>query len=443
MCIFAAHYQSVIVMSQFEYKPRIADGVLEKKLKSSGAVLVEGPKWCGKTTTSEQHAKSINYISDPVNLNKNLILAEMNINALLEGDKPKLLDEWQIIPQLWDAVRFEVDRSKGIGQFIMTGSAVPPDKEKQAKIHHTGTGRITSLRMRPMSLWESGESSGEVSLATLFNNPGTPIYSESKVQLEQIAFLICRGGWPIATTLEKEYALETAFSYYDAVVNTDISRIDGVSRSSSRTHRLMRSLARHQGAQVTIAGIRADMMANDTETLDVDTVSSYIEALKKIFVIEDMEAWNPNIRSKAAIRKSDTRYYVDPSIATATLGVGPADLVKDLNTMGLFFETMAIRDLRVYAQALDGNVFHYRDSNGLECDAVIHLRNGQYGLVEIKLGGQKLIEEGVETLNKFASTIDTEKMKAPSFKMILTAVGNLAYKREDGIYIVPISCLKH
>ncbi len=429
-------------MSQFEYKPRIADAVLEKKIKSSGAVLVEGPKWCGKTTTAEQHSKSVNYVSDPVNLNKNMILAEMNINTLLEGEKPKLLDEWQIIPQLWDAVRFAVDHSKGIGQFIMTGSAVPLDQDKQSKIHHTGTGRITSLRMRPMSLWESGDSNGEVSLATLFQNPGTQIYSEAKAQLEDIAFLICRGGWPIATTLDPEYALETAFSYFKAVADTDISRVDGISRSSSRTRRLMRSLARHQGTQVTIAGIKADMIANDTETLDVDTVASYIEALKKIFVIEDMEAWNPNLRSKAAIRTSDTRYYVDSSIATAALGVGPADLVKDLNTMGLFFETMAVRDLRVYAQALDGEVFHYRDSNGLECDAVIHLRNGQYGLVEIKLGGQKLIDEGVGTLTKFESSIDTDKMKAPSFKMILTAVGNIAYKREDGIYIVPISCLK-
>ncbi len=429
-------------MSEFEYKSRVVDAVLEKKLKSAGAVLVEGPKWCGKTTTSEQHAKSINYVSDPVNLNKNMILAEMNINALLEGDKPKLLDEWQIIPQLWDAVRFAVDHSKGIGQFIMTGSAVPPEQDKQAKIHHTGTGRITSLRMRPMSLWESGDSNGGVSLAELFQNPDTPIFCETSAQIEDLAFLICRGGWPIATTLEPEYALETAFSYYKAVVDTDISRVDGIMRSSSRARRLMRSLARHQGTQVTIAGIKADMMANDTETLDVDTVSSYIEALKKIFVIEDMEAWNPNLRSKAAIRTSDTRYYVDPSIATAALGVGPADLVKDLNTMGLFFETMAVRDLRVYSQVLDGEVYHYRDSNGLECDAVIHLRNGQYGLVEIKLGGQKLIEEGVYTLNKFESSIDTDRMKAPSFKMILTAVGNLAYKREDGIYVVPISCLK-
>jgi len=372
-----------------------------------------------------------------------MILAEMNINALLEGEKPKLLDEWQIIPQLWDAVRFAVDHSKGIGQFIMTGSTVPLGHDKQSKIHHTGTGRITSLRMRPMSLWESGDSSGEVSLAALFQNPGTSIYSEAKALLEDIAFLICRGGWPIAATLDPEYALETAFSYFKAVADTDISRVDGISRSSSRTRRLMRSLARHQGTQVTIAGIKADMIANDTETLDVDTVSSYIEALKKIFVIEDMEAWNPNLRSKAAIRTSDTRYYVDPSIATAALGVGPADLVKDLNTMGLFFETMAVRDLRVYSQALDGDVFHYRDSNGLECDAVIHLRNGQYGLVEIKLGGQKLIEEGVGTLTKFESSIDTDKMKAPSFKMILTAVGNLAYRREDGIYVVPISSLKN
>lgn len=430
-------------MSEFEYKQRVADAVLEKKLKSSGAVLVEGPKWCGKTTTAEQHAKSINYVSDPVNLNKNMILAEMNINALLDGERPKLLDEWQIIPQLWDAVRFAVDHSKGIGQFIMTGSAVPPEKEQLAKIHHTGTGRITSLRMRPMSLWESGDSNGEISLAHMFQNPGAPLYSEAKAQLEDIAFLICRGGWPIATTLEKEYALETAFAYYKAVTDTDISRIDGVARSSSRARRLMKSLARHQGTQVTIAGIKADMLANDTETLDVDTVSSYIEALKKIFVIEDMEAWNPNLRSKAAIRTSDTRYYVDPSIATAALGVGPDDLLRDLNTMGLFFETMAVRDLRVYSQAIDGEVYHYRDSNGLECDAVIHLRNGQYGLVEIKLGGQNLIEDGVRTLTKFESSIDTDRMNTPSFKMILTAVGNLAYRRDDGIYIVPISCLKH
>lgn len=430
-------------MGEFSYKTRIADAVIQKKLKSSGAVLVEGPKWCGKTTTSEQHAKSINYVSDPVNLNRNMILAEMNINALLEGEKPRLLDEWQVIPQLWDAVRFAVDHSKGIGQFILTGSAVPPDKDKKEKIHHTGTGRVTRLRMRPMSLWESGESNGAVSLGELFQNPEKPIFGESGLQIEDIAYLICRGGWPIATTLEPEFALETAFSYYDAVTDTDMSRIDGIQRSPTRTRRLVRSLARHQGAQVSIAGIKADMQTNDTDTLDTETISSYIEALKKIFVIEDMEAWNPNLRSKAAIRTSDTRYFVDPSIATAALGISPAELVKDLNTMGLMFETMAVRDLRIYAQALDGEVFHYRDSNGLECDAVVHLRNGQYGLIEIKLGGQKLIEEGAQTLSRFASTIDTQKMNAPAFKMILTAVGSLAYQRKDGTFVVPISCLKN
>jgi len=430
-------------MSDFQYKVRVADALLQKRLRSSGAVLIEGPKWCGKTTTSEQHAHSINYVSDPVNLNKNLILAEMNINALLEGEKPKLLDEWQIIPQLWDAVRFAVDHSKGMGQFIMTGSAVPPEEEEQKKIHHTGTGRIATLRMRPMSLWESGDSNGDVSLQYLFDNPERPIFGESEKSLDDIAFLLCRGGWPIATTLEKEYALETAFSYYKAVTEVDISRVDGIKRNPTRAKRLMRSLARHQGTQVPIAGIKADMAANDTDSLDVDTVSSYIEVLKKIFVIEDMEAWNPNLRSKAAIRSSDTRYYIDPSIATASLGVGPSDLTNDLNTMGLLFETMAVRDLRVYAEYMEGNVYHYRDSNGLECDSVIHLRSGKYALVEIKLGGQKLIEEGAVTLNKLESTLDTDKMKSPSFKMILTAVGNLAYRRDDGIYVVPISCLKH
>lgn len=430
-------------MSDFQYKERIADDIIKRKLNSSGAVLVVGPKWCGKTTTSEQHSCSVNYISDPMNLNKNMILAEININSLLEGNKPKLLDEWQIIPQLWDAVRFAVDHSKGVGQFILTGSAVPMDDEEQKKIHHTGTGRITTLRMRPMSLWESGDSNGAVSLQYLFDNPGSMILGESTSSIEDVAFLICRGGWSIATTLGKEYALETAFSYYKAVADVDISRVDGVKRSSTRAKRLMRSLARHQGSQVTLTGIKNDMASNDTESLDVETVSSYIEALKKIYVIEDMEAWNPNLRSKAVIRTTDTRYYVDPSIATAALGIGPADLVNDLNTMGLLFETMAVRDLRTYAESIDGDVFHYRDSNGLECDSVIHLRNGRYGLVEIKLGGQALIEEGAKTLNKFESLIDTKKMNGPSFKMILTAVGSLAYKREDGIYVVPIDCLKN
>ena len=429
-------------MEEFAYKERIADSVLRKKLHSSGAVLIEGPKWCGKTTSAEQQAKSVNYISDPMIINKNLIQAEMNINLLLEGDHPRLLDEWQIIPQLWDAVRYAVDRRKAMGQFILTGSAVPLDDDEKNKIHHSGTGRITKMRMRPMSLWESNESSGNISLRDLFLHSAHPIYSSCELTLEDVAYLICRGGWPIATTLEKEYALETALSYYKAVTEEDVSRVDGVKRSATRVKKLMRSLARNQGTQVPISSIKKDMAANDTDALDEDTVSSYIDVLKKIFVIEDMEAWNPNLRSKVAIRTSDTRYFVDPSIATSALGVGPNDLMNDLNTMGLLFETLAARDLRVYADFLDGEVFHYRDSNGLECDAVIHLHNGKYGLVEMKLGGEKLIKEGVNSLSKLAASIDTTRMPAPAFKMVLTAVGSMAYKREDDIYVVPIGTLK-
>lgn len=429
-------------MEKSTYKGRIADSILLRKLKFSGAVLIEGPKWCGKTTTAEQQAGSINYVSDPAKINRNLILAEMDINALLEGAKPLLLDEWQTIPQLWDAVRHSVDRGQAVGQFILTGSAVPLNDEEKEKIHHTGTGRITPLKMRPMSLFESGESNGQISLGELFDNAPDAIFAECSLRIEDMAFLICRGGWPFSTGLEREYALETAFSYYDAVTGVDISRVDGVNRSQTRAKRLMRSLARHQGDQVAIAGIKADMAANDTDSLDEDTVSSYIEALKKIFVIEDMEAWNPNLRSKAAIRTSDTRYFVDPSIAVAALGAGPKDLTSDLNTMGLFFETMAVRDLRVYADALNGSVYHYRDSNGLECDTVIHLRNGRYALVEVELGGQKLIDEGAESLKKLSGNIDTSKMPAPSLMMVLTAVGSMAYRRPDGVYVVPIGCLK-
>ena len=429
-------------MEEFVYKKRIADELLSRKLKSVGAVLVEGPKWCGKTTSCEQLASSVNYISDPSVLSRNQIMAQMNINSLLEGDKPRLLDEWQVIPELWDAVRYAVDRSKSVGQFILTGSAVPLKKDKKEKIHHTGTGRITTLKMRPMSLFESLESNGGISLGALFDSADTDIFAECSLMLEDIAFMICRGGWPIALSLEKEYALETSFAYYKAVTEVDISQVDDVNREPGRVKRLMRSLSRHQGTQVTLKGLKSDMQANDTDSLDEDTVASYIEALKRIFVVEDMPAWNPNLRSKAAIRTSDTRYFVDPSIATASMGVGPNDLLSDLNTMGLLFETMAVRDLRVYADALGGEVYHYRDSNGLECDTVIHLRDGRYGLIEIKLGGAKLIEDGAKALHKLSSSIDTSRMKEPSFKMVLCAVGPMAYRREDGIYVVPVGCLR-
>lgn len=421
-----------------EYKKRIADKLLKYRLEEVGAVLIEGPKWCGKTTTAEQQAKSVLYMADPDNQKSYIEMADLRIKMLLKGDNPRLIDEWQIIPQIWDAIRFDVDHRGEEGLYVLTGSAVPASTEN---IHHTGTGRFAWITMRTMTLWESGESTGEVSLAELFR--GNPdIAGFNKLKIEDIAYVVCRGGWPSSVSKNRRAALRQAYDYYDAVVKTDISRVDEVSRNSERTKLLLRSYARSQGGQVSIGAIRQDMMANDDETLADKTVQSYIGALKKIFVIEDMPAWNPNLRSKTAIRSADTRYFVDPSIAVAALGLGPEDLVNDLETFGLLFETLCVRDLRVYADAIDGMVYHYRDKNGLECDAVIHLRNGVYGLVEIKLGGAAAIEKGASTLMELASKIDTTKMKVPAFLMVLTAVGDYAYQRKDGIYVVPVGCLK-
>lgn len=425
--------------NSIEYRKRIADALLQEKLDAMGAVLIEGPKACGKTTTAEQQAKSILYMDDPEYINQNLQLAETNIKRLLEGDVPRLIDEWQIAPQLWDAVRYEVDHRRGDGLFLLTGSAVPADA---SKIRHTGTGRFAWLTMRPMTLWESGESSGEVSLANLFSN-SDEVDGKSTLTMDDVAFAICRGGWP--SSLDKKTrkaALRQVTEYFEAITRSDVSRVDGIGRDEHRAKRLMRSYARLQGAMATISTIVADMKSNETETMSDETVISYIKALKKIFVIEDMPAWNPNLRSKTAIRTSDTRYFIDPSLGIAALGIGPNDLLNDLETMGLFFETLCVRDLRVYAEASDGDVFHYRDKNGLECDAVVHLRNGSYGLIEIKIGGDTHIEEGAASLKSLARKIDTTKMKNPSFLMVLTAVGQYAYMRADGVMVVPIGCLK-
>lgn len=422
-----------------KYKSRITDKLIERKLKGKGALLIEGPKWCGKTTTAEQFSKSVLYMSKPEDVQSNLMMADINPSKLLSGETPRLIDEWQIAPKLWDAVRFEVDHRDNFGHFILTGSAVPP---KTNEIFHTGTGRFAWIKMRPMSLFESMESTGDVSLKELFNQPAQ-LNGENKLNIDDLAFLICRGGWPGAVDMDKDVALDQAFDYYTAIVNTDISRVDNVKRDPERAKRLMKSYARNQGSQTAYTVIRDDIAANDSETITEDTVYAYTNALRKIFVIEDMPAWNPNLRSKTAIRTSDTRYFIDPSIATASLGMGPEDLIKDLNTMGLFFETMCVRDLRVYAESIDGEVYHYRDKSGLECDTVVHLRNGSFGLIEIKLGGDKLIEEGAENLKTFSNKIDTNKMKAPSFLMVLTGTCKYAYRREDGVYVVPIGCLKN
>ncbi len=422
-----------------KYKPRIADKILKRRLKGQGAVLIQGPKWCGKTTTAEQQANSVLYMDNPESMRQNIELANISPQKLLIGATPRLIDEWQLAPQLWDTVRYEVDHRDGIGHFILTGSAVPADTNK---IHHTGTGRISWLTMRTMSLYESGDSNGEISLKDLFENNEYDVFSTNPHNLDDMAWLICRGGWPKATILDKEVALDQAYAYFDGVVNSDISRVDGINRDKERTKRILRSLARHQAAQVTTSTICADIENHDNITDIRETVTLYIEALKKIFVLEDSPAWNPNLRSKTAIRTSDTRYFSDPSIGIAALGIGPDDLIHDLKTMGLFFETLCIRDLRVYADALDGSVYHYRDKIGLECDAVVHLRNGKYGLVEIKLGGDDNIDAGAKALKTLAGKIDSDKMKAPSFLMVLTATGKFAYRRKDKVYVVPIGCLK-
>lgn len=422
-----------------EYKNRIVDEILSKKLKGKGAVLIQGPKWCGKTTTAEQISNSILYMAKSDEKEQNKILADINPSLLLEGDVPRLIDEWQIAPKLWDAARYEIDHRNAEGQFIFTGSSVPANMDD---VIHTGTGRFAWLLMRPMSLYESGESTGDVSLKDLFDGK-EKIQGINNLDLDKVAFLICRGGWPRAIYMEEEIALEQAFDYYKAVVETDISKVDNISKNPERVKKLMRAYARNMGTQASNETIRGDMIANDSQSLDTDTILSYVNALKKIFVVEESPAWNPNLRSKTAIRTSDTRYFIDPSIAVAALGIGPKDLINDLNTFGLLFETLCVRDLRVYAESLNGDLYHYRDSNELECDAVIHLRDGSYGLIEIKLGGDSLINEGAENLKKLESRLDIGKMKNPSFLMVLTAIGKYAYRREDGVYVVPIGCLKN
>lgn len=419
------------------YKKRIADGMLKEKLDAKGAVLVEGAKWCGKTTTASQLAQSILYLHDPANKEQYLKMASINPGLLLEGPTPRLIDEWQLAPQLWDAVRFEIDQRDDFGQFILTGSSTPV---ADMSTSHSGTGRISRMSMRPMTLWESGDSNGVIALSDLFEGQ-EDIAGMSSIDIIRLAYLICRGGWPKSLHPSEKISLIQAYDYYDSVVESDISLADGVQRNPQRVKLLMRAYSRCISSEVKISNIRSDMISNDSDSLSEDTIYSYISALKRIFVIEDLPAWSPNLRSKTAIRLTDKRHFVDPSIAVACLGIGPKDLINDLNTMGLFFESMCVRDLRVFAEAMDGTVYHYRDKSGLECDAVIHLRNGSYALVEVKLGGNE-IDLAAKNLLTLSYKIDTDRMKAPSFLMVLTG-GSIAYRRKDGVFVVPAGCLKH
>ena len=416
-----------------KYLSRICDSLLLRQLASSGAVLIDGAKWCGKTSTARQVAKSVLYMQDTDRSQGYLKMADTMPSRLLLGDNPRLLDEWQMAPILWDTVRFEVDKRSERGLFILTGSSVPKD----GVTAHTGTGRISRLLMRPMSLFESEESNGSVSLERLFAGDAD-VVGESKLTVPDLAQIICRGGWPEAVVNGDSDSL-VARNYVDAVINMDVQRVDDVERNPARVRQFLRSYARNISTMAPLTTVLADVKSNDTVFSDT-TLYSYVNALRRIFLIEDIPAWKPSLRSKTAIRTSDKRQFVDPSIATALMHVNVDSLLDDMTYFGFLFESLAARDLRIYAQALDGDIFHYHDKSDLEADLVIRLHDGRWAPVEVKLGSSE-IEEAATHLMTLQKRIDTDKVGQPSFKMVLTG-GQFAYKRNDGVLVVPIGCLK-
>ena len=424
-----------------DYIPRIADQTLQKKLRTSGAVLVTGPKWCGKTWTALKASNSVIYLQDPDKRASYLKMAQTEPSFLLRGDKPRLIDEWQTATVLWDAVRFAVDRDPKKGQYILTGSVVV-DKENDMlpdeKMQHTGTGRISRLRMRPMSLFESGESNGEVSLKGLFDGI-TDIKSISSLSIEDLAYVICRGGWPAALHLDKEDSLEVAKDYIEAVCERDASVVDKSQKDPDRVRSILKSLARNISTMTTDRTIMGDVRANDSSISD-KTLEVYLRALRKLFIIEDIKAWQPSLRLKTGIRTSDKRQFVDPSLAVAAIGASPHTILEDFNYYGFLFESLCARDLRVYSETLLGSIRHYHDNSGLEADLIITLDDGRWAAVEVKLGSRE-IEEGAEHLKKLAANIDSTKTPPPSFLMVLTG-DVFAYRREDGVLVVPIGCLR-
>lgn len=419
------------------YLPRLIEKSITESMKTNGCIVIEGPKWCGKSTTSERFAKSVIKLQKPAIYKQYRILADIGDDNLLSGEKPVLFDEWQKIPELWDYVRNYIDETSGKGLFILTGSAKPiEDKER-----HSGIGRMKKIIMRTMSLWESNESSGEVSLRNLFDNTKN-VSGKNRYQLKDIAHIICRGGFPSAVIeKDKDISLNYAKDYVNTLVSTDITSVDDIKRNPKRARAILKSYARNISTPAKMTTILKDVESN-TDTQDIRTINSYIDAFSKLFVIDETESWTPKLRSKTAIRTTSTKHFVDPSIATAILDANPNDLIQDLNTFGLLFENLVIRDLKIYTQSLDGNVYNYRDKSGLEADAVIHLNDGRWGLIEIKLGGETLINEGALTLTKLKEVIDQDKMNKPAFLAIITATDSFAYKREDGVYVIPIACLK-
>lgn len=422
-------------MSEKPYLSRLCDLELQMALQSSGAVLIEGAKWCGKTRTASNAAKSVLYMQDPDNAVTYLAMADAKPSLLLTGEIPRLIDEWQMAPVLWDAVRFEVDKRGDVGQFILTGSAVPADNVTA----HTGTGRFSRMLMRPMSLFESKESNGLVSLADLFTG-NQAIEAISELSIEKLAFALCRGGWPASVITKATSALRMSRDYVEAVIHQDVSRVDDVEKNPERVRLLLRSLARNIATPATVQTIKNDIEATDISISD-KTISSYLNALRRIFVVEDLPAWLPSVRSQTSIRSSPKRHFVDPSIATAVLRTNPDGLLNDFKTFGFLFEALCTRDIRIYAQTIDGDVFHYRDKSGLESDLIVRLRDGRWAAIEVKLGNTQ-IEEAARNLLTLKAKIDEDKIGEVSFLMVLTG-GQYAYRRKDGVLVVPIGCLKN
>lgn len=417
------------------YIPRLIDRVLEQKLRLYGGVLIEGCKWCGKSTTGKKYAKSILELQNPKDFENNMNIASVRPDLLLQGDKPRLIDEWQDAPAIWDAIRYDVDTTGLKGEYILTGSATP----KKKKPRHSGTGRIARVLMRPMSLFESNESNGSVSLNDVFK--GIDIKGVSKLKIEDIAFLCARGGWPAGIDYKAEDAYMIARDYVESIIKTDINTVDEILRNPNRTRAILRSLARNISTPANLSTIRDDTKSSDFD-ISEKTINDYIKALEKLYIVEDVEAWSPKLRSKTDIRTSNKRCFVDPSLAVAVSRATDKDLLKDFKTFGLIFEALCIRDLRIYTESIDGEVFYYRDKSGLECDAIIHLHDGRWGAIEIKLGSNDAIEEAAEALLKLKDVVDTDAMNEPSFLMVLTAT-EYAYKRPDGVYVVPLGCLKN
>lgn len=419
------------------YYSRLVEKEIELKLRTSGAVLVAGPKFCGKTTTCMLYQKSF----VKLNTRQAIAMARMNPRAMLNGDKPRLIDEWQKAPDIWNQVKDNLDFNYEFGKYILTGSSTPADK---TEVHHSGAGRITPVRMRPMSLWESKESAGSISLKDLFDGGNNFVWDlNNGFMMDDVAHLLCRGGWPISVLAPKDIAIEITKNYWNGLfVFEDCENERFRNKKPEVLKMIVRSYARHISTEAAISTIIADVRQSNERTMDPKTFDDYMEALKDLYIIEDIEAWNPNIRSKTSIRSTPTRHFVDTSIACRALGVMPEDLLRDLESFGLFFEDMAVRDLKIYASTLGGEVRHYRDGTGLECDAVVHLEDGRWGAVEIKLGGDDLIESGAASLKTLKKKIEEKSdERSPSFLMVLTAVGS-SYQREDGIYVVPINLLK-